>query len=219
MTKRRCQPRARCVRSKKGLYREGVGTRCLGPVETPGHGADLWIGNGAESAMEHAALWHIPLSHFKREGTLGTLDTRASRTAARCWRGGTPDPRLAREGARQLPILFPGRRAIGDFDAYHRRARRPLSRAVAVSRWEAAAAETRDSHGRLFRRAARPGLRAAIVTPLFRHHPDLAAARPDTGMPDKAYQTLPALVRMLPGVLPLPSQDQRREARDRRAPP
>src|SRR2546425_641589 len=41
-------------------------------------------------------------------------------------------------------------------------------------------------------------LRAAIVTPLFRHDPDLALRVLTTGMPDKAYQTLRPLVRIFP---------------------
>src|SRR5207245_11005692 len=43
-----------------------------------------------------------------------------------------------------------------------------------------------------------PALRAAIVTPLFRHDPDLALRVLTTGMPDKAYQTLRPLVRIFP---------------------
>ena len=43
-----------------------------------------------------------------------------------------------------------------------------------------------------------PALRAAIVTPLFRHDPDLALRALTTGMPDKAYQTLRPLVRIFP---------------------
>ena len=39
------------------------------------------------------------------------------------------------------------------------------------------------------------GLRAAIVTPLFRHDPDVALRVLTTGMPDKAYQTLRLLRR------------------------
>jgi glutathione S-transferase len=43
-----------------------------------------------------------------------------------------------------------------------------------------------------------PALRAAIVTPLFRHDPDLALRVLTTGMPDKAYQRLRPLVRIFP---------------------
>jgi glutathione S-transferase len=41
-------------------------------------------------------------------------------------------------------------------------------------------------------------LRAAIVTPLFRHDPDLALRALTTGMPEKAYKTLRPLVPIFP---------------------
>ena len=43
-----------------------------------------------------------------------------------------------------------------------------------------------------------PALRAAIVTPLFRHDQDIALRVLTTGMPDKAYRTLRPLGRLFP---------------------
>src|SRR5262249_13019023 len=43
-----------------------------------------------------------------------------------------------------------------------------------------------------------PALRAAVVTPLFRHDPDLALRVLTTGMPDQAYRRLRPLVRIFP---------------------
>jgi hypothetical protein len=43
-----------------------------------------------------------------------------------------------------------------------------------------------------------PALRAAIVTPLFRHDPDIALRVLTTGMGSKAYRTLRPLLRVFP---------------------
>src|SRR5262249_11446904 len=43
-----------------------------------------------------------------------------------------------------------------------------------------------------------PALRAAFVTPLFRHDPDVALRALTTGMPEKAYQRLRPLLRIFP---------------------
>ena len=83
--------------------------------------------------MDTPLLWHIPLSHFS-EKVRWTLDYKriAHRRQVlgadyliRAWRA---------TGRGTLPILFLDGRAIGDSTRYHRRARRALSRAAAVSR-------------------------------------------------------------------------------------
>src|SRR5262249_47031419 len=61
----------------------------------------------------------------------------------------------------------------------------------------------------------RLALRAAIVTPLFRHDPDHALRVLTTGMPDKAYQRLQPLVRIFPAFYRFGHKIQRREARGR----
>ena len=45
-----------------------------------------------------------------------------------------------------------------------------------------------------------PALRAAIVTPLFRHDPDIALRVLTTGMGDRAYRTLRPLFRIFPSL-------------------
>ena len=45
-----------------------------------------------------------------------------------------------------------------------------------------------------------PALRAAIVTPLFRHDPDIALRVLTTGMGDRAYRTLHPLLRIFPSL-------------------
>src|SRR5262249_13227340 len=45
-----------------------------------------------------------------------------------------------------------------------------------------------------------PALRAAIVTPLFRHDPDIALRVLTTGMGDRVYRTLRPLLRIFPSV-------------------
>jgi hypothetical protein len=43
-----------------------------------------------------------------------------------------------------------------------------------------------------------PALRAAVVTPLFRHDPEIALRVLTTGMPERAYLTLRPLLRIFP---------------------
>jgi len=43
-----------------------------------------------------------------------------------------------------------------------------------------------------------PAIRAAMVTPMFRHDPDLALRALTTGMPEQAYRMLRPLVRIFP---------------------
>jgi glutathione S-transferase len=146
--------------------------------------------------METPLLWHIPLSHFN-EKVRWTLDYKgiAHRRQVlgvdyliRAWRA---------TGRGTLPILFLDGRAIGDstriIAALERRYPEPaLYPGDAGARQRALALED------YFDEQLGPALRAAIVTPLFRHDPDLALRVLTTGMPDKAYQRLRPLVRIFP---------------------
>jgi glutathione S-transferase len=141
-------------------------------------------------------LWHIPLSHFN-EKVRWTLDYKriphrrkvlGADYLIRAWRA---------TGRGTLPILFLDGRAIRDsthiIAALEDRYPEPsLYPSDATARQRALALED------YFDEQLGPALRAAIVTPLFRHDPDLALRVLTTGMPDKAYQTLRPLVRIFP---------------------
>jgi len=146
--------------------------------------------------MDTPLLWHIPLSHFN-EKVRWALDYKriAHRRQVlgadyliRAWRA---------TGRGTLPILFLDGRAIGDSTHIiaaleQRYPEPPLYPGDADARQRALALED------YFDEQLGPALRAAIVTPLFRHDPDLALRVLTTGMPDKAYQTLRPLVRIFP---------------------
>jgi glutathione S-transferase len=141
-------------------------------------------------------LWHIPLSHFN-EKVRWALDYKRiahSRRVLgpdyliRAWRA---------TGRGTLPILFLDGRAIGDSTHIiaaleQRYPEPPLYPSDAAARQRALALE--DD----FDEQLGPALRAAVVTPLFRHDPDVALRALTTGMPDQAYRTLRPLVRIFP---------------------
>jgi glutathione S-transferase len=96
-----------------------------------------------------------------------------------------------------LPILWLDGRAIGDSTRIiaaleEHYPEPPLYPADAAARERALALED------YFDEQLGPALRAAVVTPLFRHDPDLALRVLTTGMPDQAYRTLRPLVRIFP---------------------
>jgi glutathione S-transferase len=98
-------------------------------------------------------------------------------------------------GRGTLPILFLDGRAIGDSTHIiaaleERYPEPPLYPRDVTARRRALALED------YFDEQLGPALRAAIVTPLFRHDPDVALRVLMTGMPDKAYQTLRPLGRI-----------------------
>jgi len=146
--------------------------------------------------MDMPLLWHIPVSHFN-EKVRWALDHKriAHRRRVlgpdyliRAWRA---------TGRGTLPILFLDGQAIGD--STHiiaalegRYPEAPLYPADAATREHALALED------YFDERLGPALRAAIVTPLFRHDPDIALRVLTTGMPDKAYENLRALRRIFP---------------------
>src|SRR5438309_7128335 len=122
--------------------------------------------------MDTPLLWHIPLSHFN-EKVRWTLDYKhiahhrqvlGPDYLIRAWRA---------TGRGTLPILFLHGQAIGDsthiiavLEEHYPEP--PLYPGDAAARQRALALEDYfDEH-------LGPALRAAIVTPLFRHDPDLA---------------------------------------------
>ena len=146
--------------------------------------------------MDIPLLWHIPLSHFN-EKVRWTLDCKciAHRRQVlgpdyliRAWRA---------TGRGTLPILFLDDRPIGDSTHIiaaleDRYPDPPLYPGDAATRQRALALED------YFDEQLGPALRAAFITPLFRHDPDVALRVLTTGMPDKAYQNLLPLVRVFP---------------------
>jgi glutathione S-transferase len=141
-------------------------------------------------------LWHIPLSHYS-EKARWALDHKciAHRRRVlgadyliRAWRA-------TRQG--KLPILWLDGRAISDSTRIiaaleERYPEPPLYPADPAARRRALALEDEFDEG------LGPALRAAIVTPLFRHDPDVALRVLTTGMSDKAYRTLRPLLRIFP---------------------
>ena len=146
--------------------------------------------------MDIPLLWHIPLSHFN-EKVRWTLDYKriahhrqvlGPDYLIRAWRA---------TGRGTLPILFLDGRAIGDSTDIiaaleDRYPDPPLYPSDAAARDRALALED------CFDEQLGPALRAAFITPLFRHDPDIALRVLTTGMPDKAYQNLLPLVRFFP---------------------
>ena len=148
------------------------------------------------SADAPPLLWHIPLSHFN-EKVRWALDYKhiAHRRQVlgpdyliRAWRA---------TGQGKLPILFLDGRAIADSTRIiaaleERFPDPPLYPRDGDARQRALALED------FFDEGLGPAARAAIVTPLFRHDPDIALRVLTTGMPAKAYETLRPLRRVFP---------------------
>lgn len=146
--------------------------------------------------MDIPLLWHIPLSHFN-EKARWALDYKgvAHRRRVlgpdyliRAWRA---------TGRGTLPILFLDGQAIGDsthiIAALEQRfPQPPLYPADAALRQRALALEDH------FDEQLGPQLRASMITPLFRHDPDIALRVLTTGMPEQAYRTLSKLRRVFP---------------------
>ena len=146
--------------------------------------------------MDTPLLWHIPLSHYSEKarwaldykGIAHHRQVLGPDYLIRAWRA---------TGRGTLPILFLDGRAIGDSTHIiaaleERYPALPLYPGDAATRQRALALED------YFDEQFGPALRAAIVTPLFRHDRDVALRVLTTGMPDKAYQTLRPLGRIFP---------------------
>jgi glutathione S-transferase len=146
--------------------------------------------------MDAPLLWHIPLSHFN-EKVRWALDYKriAHRRRVlgpdyliRAWRA---------TGRGTLPVLWLDGKAIGDSTHIiaaleQRHPEPPLYPRGAAARARALALEEHFDEG------LGPAIRAAIVTPLFRHDPDIALRVLTTGMPDRAYRQLRPLLRIFP---------------------
>ena len=146
--------------------------------------------------METPLLWHIPLSHFS-EKVRWALDYkgiahRRKNIGAdylfKAWRA---------TGHGTLPILFLDGQPVRDStfiiaELERRHPNPPLYPPDEAQRQRALALED------YFDEQVGPAVRAAVVTPLFRHDPDTALRLLTTGMPEKAYRRLRPLVRVFP---------------------
>jgi glutathione S-transferase len=146
--------------------------------------------------MDPPLLWHIPLSHFN-EKVRWALDYKHIAHRRRVLGPGYLIRAWRATGRGTLPILFLDGRAIGDSTHIiaaleDRFPEPPLYPGDATGRQRALALED------YLDEQLGPALRAAVVTPLFRHDPDIALRVLTTGMPDKAYQRLRPLVRIFP---------------------
>src|SRR5271165_82689 len=195
-----------------------VGLPSLDPVARPtridprahiGDNSDR-LTNVSEGRNGHAAALAHPGVAFQREGPLDPR-LQGHRAPTPGARPRLPDPRLACDAARHLANPVPGRPGDRRLDAHHRRARRAISRAAAVSRRRRHAG-TGARAGRLLRRATRAGpacgdRHAAVPERSGRRAPRADDGHARQGVPEPASAATD-----LPGVLPLSSQDQRREA-------
>jgi glutathione S-transferase len=146
--------------------------------------------------MDTPVLWHIPFSHYS-EKARWALDYKGiahrrrvlgSNYLIRVWRA---------TGQGKLPVLWLDGRAIADSTRIiaaleEHYPEPPLYPHEAAARQRALALED-DLDETLG-----PALRAAVVTPLFRHDPDTALRMLTTGMGSKAYPGLRPLLRVFP---------------------
>ncbi|MGB8638114.1 MAG: glutathione S-transferase family protein [Pseudolabrys sp.] len=146
--------------------------------------------------MDTPVLWHIPFSHYS-EKARWALDYKGiahrrrvlgSNYLIRVWRV---------TGQGKLPVLWLDGRAIADSTRIiaaleEHYPEPPLYPREAAARQRALALED-DLDETLG-----PALRAAVVTPLFRHDPDTALRMLTTGMGSKAYPGLRPLLRVFP---------------------
>ena len=145
---------------------------------------------------EPPVLWHIPLSHFN-EKARWALDYKGiphrrkvlgANYLFRAWRA---------TGRGTLPILHLDGKAIGDsthiIEALEKRWPEPaLYPRDAAERQRALALED------YFDEQLGPQLRAAMITPLFRHDPEIALRVLTTGMPEQAYRTIRPVLPLFP---------------------
>jgi glutathione S-transferase len=145
--------------------------------------------------MNTPLLWHIPLSHYS-EKVRWALDYKGiahrrrvlGPTLIRVWRA---------TGQGKLPVLWLDGRAVTDSTRIiaaleEHYPEPPLYPLDTVMRQRALALE--DDLDEMARRCA------AIVTPLFRHDPDIALRVLTTGMGGRAYRTLRPLLRIFPSL-------------------
>ena len=147
--------------------------------------------------MDTPLLWHIPLSHYS-EKVRWALDYKGIAHRRRVL---GPDYLIVwrATGQGKLPVLWLDGRAIADSTRIiaaleEHYPEPPLYPLDTVTRQRALALED-DLDETLG-----PALRAAIVTPLFRHDPDIALRVLTTGMGGSAYRTLRPLLRFFPSL-------------------
>ena len=146
--------------------------------------------------MDTPLLWHIPLSHYS-EKVRWALDYKGVAHRRRVL---GPDYLIQvwrTTGQGKLPVLWLGGQSIADSTRIIAALEKhypepPLYPLDTATRQRALALED-DLDETLG-----PALRAAIVTPLFRHDLDIALRVLTTGMPEKAYRTLRPLLRIFP---------------------
>lgn len=145
--------------------------------------------------MDIPLLWHIPLSHYS-EKARWALDykrvphrrkTMGVDYLYRTWRA---------TGSGKLPVLWLDGRAVGDSTRIiaaleTRYPEPPLYPRDTALRQRALTLEDEFDEG------LGPALRAAFITPLFRHDPDLALRHLTSGWP-KAYDRLRPLLPVFP---------------------
>ena len=146
--------------------------------------------------MDTPVLWHIPFSHYS-EKARWALDYKGiahrrrvlgSDYLVKVWRA---------TGQGKLPVLWLDGRAIADSTRIiaaleEHYPEPPLYPRDTAARQRALALED-DLDETLG-----PSLRAAFVTPLFRHDPDIALRALTTGMGSKAYPGLRRMLRVFP---------------------
>jgi glutathione S-transferase len=143
--------------------------------------------------MDAPLLWHIPLSHYS-EKVRWALDYKGIAHRRRVL---GPDYLIRAWRATGQGVLWLDGRAIADSTRIiaaleEHYPEPPLYPFDTVMRQRALALED-DLDETLG-----PALRAAIVTPLFRHDPDIALRVLTTGMGGRAYRTLRPLLRIFP---------------------
>jgi glutathione S-transferase len=164
--------------------------------------------------MDTPLLWHIPLSHYS-EKVRWALDYKGIAHRRRVL---GPDYlirvwRATRQG--QLPVLWIDNRAVADstriIAALEKHYPEPALYPRDVAAQQRALALEDDLDETLG-----PALRAAIVTPLFRHDPDIALRVLTTGMGGKAYRSLRPMLWVFPSFYRLRHQiSERNLERDR----
>jgi glutathione S-transferase len=146
--------------------------------------------------MDTLLLWHIPLSQYS-EKVRWALDYKGIAHRRRVL---GPDCLIrvwCATGQRKLPVLWLDGRAVADSTRIiaaleEHYPERPLYPRDTASRQRALALEE-DLDETLGQ-----ALRAAIMTPLFRHDPDVALRVLTTAMGGKTYRTLRPLLRFFP---------------------
>lgn len=143
---------------------------------------------GMNAQANLPVLWHIPLSHYS-EKVRWALDYKriAHRRRApgpdylyRAWRA---------TGQGKMPILFIDGHAIADSSQIIAALEERNPEPALYPREQAARQRALALEDYLDEQLG-PALRAAIVTPLFRHDPDAAVRLLMTSMPDKSYRIL-----------------------------